>query len=231
MPVGRPPCQRPAPLDATKAEVRALLSVLDGSIQVPAVRRRLRQSWGLCSRHTWLLAATEIELRGGVPFTTAVLYEDLLQRAARVLGRRLVTVSWRIGSLRSQAACIACDGSKATPTWDPAAEAETERVNRRARTTADFRATAPGWRRRSCPRCLGGLGPLCRPHLLAGEPVALDRLTDELERLALRLRRERRSIWVPTADARLSSWVEALSWFAGWWFPVDALDLGGRTTV
>jgi hypothetical protein len=230
VPVGRPPCQRPGPLDATKADVRALLSVLDGSIQVPAVRRRLRQSWGLCSRHAWLLAVTEIELRGGVPFTTAVLYEDLLQRAARVLGRRLVTVSWRVGSLRSPATCIACDGSEAAATWDPAAEAETGRVNRRARTTAGFRATALRWQHRSCPRCLGGSGPLCRPHLLAGEPVAVAPLAHELERLALRLRRERRTAWAPTADAPLSSWVEALGWFAGWWFPVDALGLGGRTT-
>jgi len=206
-----------------------LLAVLDGSVQVPAVRRRLRLGWGLCPRHAWLLAATEIELRGGAPFTTAVLYEDLLRRAARVLGRRVATGRWRVSSLHPRAGCIACEGTVRSAAQGPVADPETALVNKRARTSAALHATATVWRRRSCPRCLGGTGPPCRLHFLSGPepPGGARQVTGALDQLAGQLRQYRRTAWDPSGGERASAWVEALGWFAGWWFPARWFGAGG----
>lgn len=78
-------------------------------------RARLHVDWGLCSRHAWGYAATEIELwesgagkRGGhQPFDVSILYTYLLERMIAELStshnRR------RMNTLAGQGTCLVCD--------------------------------------------------------------------------------------------------------------------------
>jgi hypothetical protein len=56
----------------------------DGAIMTPRIRGQLRRAFGLCPRHTWAHFAAECELRGR-PFSTAILYQDLVSWAAQSL--------------------------------------------------------------------------------------------------------------------------------------------------
>ena len=47
--------------------------------------------------HAWGYAVAEIEVHGGGPLSTSILYEDLTRRAARVVGARLKRT--RVGPL------------------------------------------------------------------------------------------------------------------------------------
>ena len=50
-------------------------------------RQRVRRTWGLCPRHSWLLFGVEHELRY-LPIDVATLYQDLTWHATVLLGRR-----------------------------------------------------------------------------------------------------------------------------------------------
>jgi hypothetical protein len=220
-----------ADLDATIPEVKELVSFLDGSIQVPEVRHHLWRSWGFCERHTWVQAVVEVELRGGRPFGTAILYEDLVRRAHHALDCSLVPPSVRVRWLRPRALCFTCDYLAIVKGADPGYRERTNRVNRRERTASMLEATRDEWERRSCPACLDGQGPVCRPHLLAGEPADLGEVAGLLDELSGRLEVFHRSMtWHgPTADpAQRASWVEALGWFAGWRYPAAVVRTQAR---
>jgi len=112
-------CDLPFAPDAdhnlTDEEVQLLWSFIHGDIMNEPTRVRLRKHWGLCGRHAWGSAITEIELwqsgagvRGGhQPFDAAVLYDDLLGHMFHALaGSR----RWnRRRVLRGKGACIICD--------------------------------------------------------------------------------------------------------------------------
>lgn len=217
-------------LDATVPEVKELVSFLDGSIQVPDIRHHLWRSWGFCERHAWIQAVVEIELRGGRPFGTAILYEDLVGRACAALCHGLVPASVRVRQLRARAFCFTCDYVAIAQGVEAAFAARTVRVNRRKRTAAILQETRTHWERRSCPSCLGGEGPTCRPHLLAGQAADLDAVAETLSDLAERLEVFHKSMtWRgPTADpSQRASWVEALGWFAGWSYPAAVVEAAG----
>jgi hypothetical protein len=99
----------------TDEEVQLLWSFIHGDIMNEPTRVRLRKHWGLCGRHAWGSAITEIELwqsgagvRGGhQPFDAAVLYDDLLGHMFHALaGSRRFN---RRRVLRGKGACIICD--------------------------------------------------------------------------------------------------------------------------
>jgi hypothetical protein len=107
----------------------------------------------------------------------------------------------------------------------------TERVNRRRRMRTLVAGTRSEWEPRSCPLCLGGDGPVCRPHLFEGADAPLEPIGVALGDLAERLARYAASMaWggrVPTPNER-ASWVEALGWFAGWDYPAALLAIDGE---
>jgi hypothetical protein len=213
-------------LEADNLEVREFVSFLDGSIQIPEIRHHLWRSWGFCPRHTWLHAVAECELRGGRPFVTTILYRDLTTRAVAALSSWHFRERARRRLLRSRDTCFTCDYLALRADEDPLFESRTKRVNQRKRVTQLVVASRSQWHFRSCPACLGGSGPLCRPHLLAGVECSLDEVADDLNELSQRLTNLYRSMtWKgPIAvPADSSSWIEALGWFAGWAYPA-ALD-------
>lgn len=216
-------------LDFTLAEVKQLFSFLDGSIMSVFVRHRLWDSWGFCPRHTWAYVTAECELRGGKPFGVSILYEDLTARAARAARASLLGDRTVLRRLRGNGECFTCDYASFAR-GDPAYAGRQARVNRRARTTALLLASRERWEPRSCPVCLGGDGPVCRPHLLSGAATVDPALPEVLCDLATRLYSFGRSFtWrAPPATAdEEASWVEALGWFAGWDYPARVTHTAG----
>jgi hypothetical protein len=211
------------PLDFTETEITHLLSFADGAIMAPDIREHLQKGWGLCPRHAWGYAVAEIEVRRGRPFSTAILYEDLAGRAARLLGQRHKPWGRLRSPLRTRSICFTCDYvSMVDGRRGPREHAPTDpmmgRVNERSRTRAMFEELGDLALERACPSCLGGGGLICRLHLLEhdGPP---DALVDELGALAARLRALVNSMNAKRSEIgslEAVSWIEALGWFGGW---------------
>ncbi|MBC7293124.1 MAG: hypothetical protein H5T84_03260 [Thermoleophilia bacterium] len=211
--------------DASIAEVKQLLSFLDGAVIVPDARHHLWRSWGFCPRHTWLLAVVECELRLR-PMGTAIIYEDLAKRASTVLTNWALPRPARLQQLRPRAACLTCEHVKIGRD-DPAWNHPTQVVNRRRRFLEQVRSTQAEWEPHTCPVCAGGKGPVCRIHLLEGAHAPLGQTGKALSDLAKRLRSYYRSLtWQgPRASPRdQASWVEVLGWFAGWRYVLEAME-------
>ncbi|MDR0360227.1 MAG: hypothetical protein LBJ87_12305, partial [bacterium] len=102
----RAPAPQPLPaavdLTVSTAETKQLWWFLDGAIMNVGTRHHLWASWGLCPRHSWIHAVMEIENRGGRPFSTSILLEDLLERAIRSL-RRTARLPWKVARSRLKA--------------------------------------------------------------------------------------------------------------------------------
>ncbi len=217
---------RPDPgLDLTLAETKQLWSFFaHGSVQSVETRRHLHRSWGLCSRHAWscVMAEYAVRLR---PLSTAVLYEDLVGRAAAALARPATPGVSRARRLRPRASCLTCDYVSESR-HDGSYEQRRERINGRSLFRAALEDTSEVWAERACPACVGGGGVPCRPHLIEGVLEPEPDLPEHLEDLQRRLQGFIRSLtWHgPTAspDERVS-WVEAIGWFAGWQVPRAAL--------
>jgi hypothetical protein len=188
--------------ELTPAEVRALWELRDDAIL--DARPRLWATWGFCPRHAWGQFTVELELRG-LPPTTITLYEDLLRRAVEPTPDRL-------DRLRPTGGCPVCEGPLDEDGW----AVETAVVNRRERTITLLQECASYWTPRTCPRCLGGDGLICRPHLLEDggsfdAPVLMD-LRRVVEGVGDALSYPPRTV-LPREWAAL---VETLGWFAGW---------------
>jgi hypothetical protein len=220
-------------LELSRIEVKQLWWFLDGAIMNVDTRHHLWRSWGLCPRHAWGYAVIEIEVRGGVPFSTAILYEDLTRRAGQTLGRRLLSQARVRTQLEPHDSCFTCDflkggASDERKAGEPQWGALTARINRRSRTSTVVAASEQEWCPRSCPLCLGGQGPVCRAHIVAGASQG-DALADKLEDLAARLDAFARSLTVEgrqVGPPERSSWIEALGWFGGWDFARKLADDG-----
>jgi hypothetical protein len=211
------------PLEPTVPEVKQLWWFLDGAIMAPDVRRHVRRSWGFCPRHTWLFAVAEIQLRGGMPFATSILWADLTRRAAEALQHHR---PWRVllPRLNPADSCFTCE-HVAIAGDDPVFLEYHERTCRLDRARERFEDVRGRWQTRSCPHCLGGEGIVCRQHLLLGaEPP--DGLSGELAALSDRLDAFGASMTLrgrPVDGLGQASWVEALGWFAGWDYPAKLL--------
>lgn len=207
-----------AEIDLSGVEVKQLWFDLSGSSVMDAsIRRRMVRSWGPCPRHAWAQAIVEIELRGGVPFTIAILYADLVGRAVGAIRTDDVRQA-----LLPRDVCVTCDYCRFAD-LDPAFEQRTKRANERQRTRALLAASQRQWQPAICPACQPGrTGPPCRPHLIAGADLP-DELPTHLEQLQARLQHFQKSMtWHgPVATpADRASWVEALGFFAGWSAPL-----------
>lgn len=225
-PAARPAAERSdAALDdapPTCHEVKQLWWFCDGAIMDVGTRNHLWRARGLCARHSWMYFCAENELKYQ-PLGTAVLYEDLVGRALRILHAHRLDRSKRHG-LAPQASCYTCDYLASARASDPGFAAERDQVEAAVRTREWLRGCRSVWRSRGCPRCLparaGRDGVLCREHLIAdGTHDDSVVVSEYLDALRSRLHRCVRSMThdgpprEPDSDAAL---VEALGWFAGW---------------
>jgi hypothetical protein len=210
------------------AEVRQLWWFLDGAIMHADTRMELRRGWGLCPRHAWAMALVEVELRGGVPFATTVLYSDLAGGAVGVFGSRHLRSPIRL--LESRGRCPTCEYAEHAADEPQEWRERAAAVNRRSRFSA---LLADGWEEaviHSCPACAGGDGPPCRPHLLAGAEPPAD-LATRLRRLRIAMHAYEKSLTVdgrPVDHRGRQAWLHTLGWFAGWRFPAELRPRGGH---
>lgn len=224
----------------TEQEVGALWAFLHGDIMIGGIRQRIREHWGLCSRHAWGHAVVEIELweqgagarQGHQPFDVGVLYMDLLEAMSHQLHHSRHSPR---RALERQGSCYVCQQLDMS-----ADEAKrqigyagfnsvglTEETNRFAYTSSWLTETAERWQPQLCPQCLpGSHGLLCRQHLLDSNPddgaaaPTADYLDDVRGRLSVLINSmtELGDPSTPQADA---SWIQALGWFHTWSFPLD----------
>jgi hypothetical protein len=207
------------PFDYSPQEIKQLWWFRDGSIMSVEIRERLWQGRGLCYRHAWGYALLEIEMMSARAFSTAILYADFTDRAAKLLAAK--RSFGRRPKLRASGPCLTCDHLQATAhqsltgaEWPRGSEV----VNRGQNTRLLVGWCEPTWRAASCPDCLGGSGPTCRPHLIAGATPSAG-ISESLAAMAGRLEPLVRSMTVDRTDigdSERSSWIEAIGWFTGW---------------
>lgn len=225
-------------------EVGALWAFLHGDIVIGDIRRRIREHWGLCSRHAWGHAVVEIELweqgagarHGHQPFDVGVLYADLLDGVSHQPGR---SGHSHRRALERRGSCYVCQ--QLTMSAEQAkhqigyagfdSSRLGEEANRFSYTHGWLDETVELWRRQLCPRCsVGGTGVLCRRHLRDSDPDGstalstaeyLDQFRDRLTTLTGSMA-EGGEPSTPEADA---SWIETLGWFHTWSFPIDLTTL------
>lgn len=180
----------------SSAEVVELWSFVHGDIMEPGIRELLRAGQGLCRRHTWGYAATEIELwqagpRGGhQPFDVAVLYEDLCDHVAARLDHPGLLHHDRRHILLPTTSCYICQHLPAAPEREPgtsqasvgyggvSAVTLTDEVHALTHTRERCRNTESHWLVTACPVCVEAVGTtddgrsreaamVCRLHLQA----------------------------------------------------------------
>jgi hypothetical protein len=207
----------------------------DGAIMTPRIRGQLRRAFGLCPRHTWAHFAAECELRGR-PFSTAILYQDLVSWAAQSLRQapRRRSSPPPVTTLQTRERCSTCQWLvESTAPEDPGFAERQERVNRLERTRGYLAESRRVWLARSCPHCLHGEGLICRPHLLAVDPMSIDdgvcaaallELGEPVGTLVAAM-----TVRGPVARTQdRAALVEALGWCTGWGLVQQLARLPGR---
>jgi hypothetical protein len=197
------------------------------SMQDPEVRARLWSAWGMCPRHSLGFVAVEASIYRGWLFAPAMLYEDLMERAAGALEPRRINGRRRmIAALQASEPCLLCADGLTAAAPAPATAASLVEV---ARDLAPLRGLAsmlrPRWQRWVCGRCSGSGGPLrCRPHLIADltarSAVDLSAQRAAVQELVRHLHAYARSFGWATrgteSDADRAALLGAVGWCGGW---------------
>jgi len=213
-----------APL--SPGEVHFLWWFIQGSIMEPETRRRLSRAWGMCERHGVGALAAEAAFRHGYLHGPAILYADLMARAARAFELAGPFAGERLARrLRSRGPCLMCELG-----FGPDSESFISRERVEAgRDLSHIRALLTRlerhWRGTVCGRCAGSRAqPRCRVHLIEelGNDPFLDlephrslvySILEHVERYDASFRWEMQGS--DTAEDR-ASLVSAAGWCSGW---------------
>ncbi len=209
------------PSRLSDAEIHYLWHFIDGSIMDPDTRRRLRRAWGLCQRHAYGFLVMEAAYRGWL-HGAAILYADLMDQAARAVGRGYGLPAVLRHRLRDQGPCMLCEMG-----YGPGQRARAEEaLLAPGRNTVQLhrfaQATRRHWQRCICGVCAGdpSLPNRCRGHLRtdAGEDFVTDvRLIAYLQMHMQKFQRSFR--WEErgsdTAEDR-AALIAAVGWCSGW---------------
>ncbi|WP_432263621.1 hypothetical protein [Cupriavidus sp. TMH.W2] len=162
-------CSQPTELRLSGREINFLWWFIQGSIMDAEVRRALRRAWGFCPRHMagWLLV--EAAFRGHYLHGPAVLFDDLMGRAASanvdvgpMARRRLVH------QLRAYQPCYLCGMGLSSSSHGYVPESRLEQ-GRNCQPWCDFMGeTYAYWQPHVCGICAGSSAiARCRQHLCA----------------------------------------------------------------
>jgi hypothetical protein len=222
----QPPCWAPSDLlRFSDGEIHFLWHFIQGSIMIPDTRRSLRRSWGLCDRHSFGFIAIETAYRHDYLHGQAVLYKDLMKRAAAALNAPAPLYAVNVAfKLRATGPCLMCK-LEYGPTSKGAARPELIEQGRDLGPIRTFaNDTAPYWRVRVCGRCAANDSrPRCRIHvreeLISGSCDAPEQralvqyIFEHVTRYA------RSFVWghhgTDTVEDR-GALIEAIGWLAGW---------------
>lgn len=207
-------------------EVHYLWWFVQGSIMEPDTRRRLLLAWGMCERHSFGALAAEAAFRHGYLHGQAILYEDLMERAARAFELAGPLPGARLARrLRARARCQMCEFGYG-PDSESHISPERVAVGRDITLLSGFLAEAEHhWRATVCGRCAGGNAQVrCRVHLLEDlrsdpslslEPhrALVRRIFSHLSRYSASFQWELRG--TDTTEER-AALVSAIGWCSGW---------------
>jgi len=217
------------PLRLSEGEVHYLWSfMIWGSLMVPEIRRRLRNSWGFCERHAWSWLVMECSFRPDFLHGPALLYKDLMERGRLAFtGGPHSSTSGR--RLRNRKQCLMCDmgygpDSKGYP------DAYVLKHGRDLTNLKGFAAeTSQYWEKCVCGLCMGKQDRdlLCRSHLLdelsrgrlnhrdvdVQKHFVVDYLSERVKIYARSFRWEWRN--TNTTEDR-ASLLSAIGWCSGW---------------
>jgi hypothetical protein len=188
------------------------------------MRRRLRRTWGFCQRHAWGFLAIECAFRDGYLHGSAILYEDLMERAQTAfISSRRGSAAWH---LRNRGPCPMCDLGYGLHSVGYAQPAVLDRGRDFTNLRRFASETRRYWERYVCGQCLGqeGMELRCRPHLLAdmsqGRLGNLEAEEGFVRYLLNHLKAYSRSFRWEWRDTETSedraSLVSAVGWLSGW---------------
>jgi hypothetical protein len=149
-------------------EVNFLLWFIQGSIMIPETRRRLRRSWGFCSRHAWGYLGIETAFRPHHLLGPATLYEDLMGHAVTAFSASGPLVRDRLRRrLSSAGPCMLCELNVRKAGRGAAPPARIKRGRSVAALKNFAQETRNVWEPMVCGECRGTRAVLrCRIHLL-----------------------------------------------------------------
>jgi hypothetical protein len=75
-------------LPPSAGEIHYLWWYMQGSIMNQGVRLRLLKAWGFCERHAWIALLVESSFRRRFLLGPAIVYEDIISRAVKVMPTR-----------------------------------------------------------------------------------------------------------------------------------------------
>lgn len=220
------PLRREARNALSAGEVHFLWWFMQGSIMEPETRHRLRLAWGMCKRHTLGALGAEAAFRHGYLHGSAILYEDLMERATHAIALGGPLAGPRVARrLRSVAACHMCQLGYGADSQSFIPWTRVEQGRDLSWLRAFLVESRPHWISTVCGRCSRNGSPVrCRLHLLddlRDDPLlALDAHRGLVDTIYRRVRRYSASFqWElqgsDTAEDR-SGLASAAGWCGGW---------------
>jgi hypothetical protein len=213
-------------LNPSPGEIHYLWWYMQGSIMNPDVRDALRKAWGMCERHAWLALTLEATLRHGFLMGPAIVYEELMIRAARIItqpgpfgGLR------RVIALKNHGVCLMCEmglGPHSRGFASPEVMAKVADIREMEKFVS---ATRPFWEEAVCGICAGNCSPVrCRPHLLkeiiSGQGEHLPSTKKLVKKVSEQIARYSRSfVWEHRGTETIAdraSLISAVGWLSGW---------------
>lgn len=210
----------------SSGEVHFLGSFIQGSIMLVETRRRLRLAWGMCQRHSLGTLRVEAACRHGYLHGPAILYADLMGRAARAFEAPLPLLRRQLARrLRERGPCLMCDlgyGPRSESFIVPQMLAAGRDPSQLVRF---LRATEPQWRSAVCGVCArNGALARCRIHLrealrtgavleLDAQRLLVAQILGHVQRFDDSFSWDKRGTDTPADRAAL---VSAAGWCSGW---------------
>ncbi|HEX5467218.1 MAG TPA: hypothetical protein VFW92_11145 [Candidatus Limnocylindrales bacterium] len=208
-------------------EIHFLWWFIQGSIMDPEMRDHLRRAWGFCARHGLGYLAVDTAYRHGFVHGPAILYDDIMERAAKALAVRGPLAARRAAlNLRTAGPCPLCDLSLRPATGSGSFSGELLAQGRDLIELRRFAAEShAGWRPHVCGVCAADDRPgRCRAHLheaiAAGDEVALVRGRATVRTIGAGVAAFHRSFRWEERDTVTAvdrgSLLAAIGWCGGW---------------
>ncbi len=192
---------------------------------IPETRWQLRRAWGMCERHSFIAVAVEGAFRHCFFHGPAILYGELMERAAAAFDVSGPLKGIQIARrLQETKPCLLCElgydahrGSIVLPDYIQVG-------NNLTNIRAFAAATEPYWRARVCGCCAGtDARPRCRIHLrqdLANGGAVIKEHRALVEYIAEHVAKYRLScVWdyrdTETTEDR-AALISAIGWCSGW---------------